>query len=133
MMGEIYSKAAKVVAWLGVGLKSVGNAIKQIRHWDSRHFDGKVLLDVRMELSYLDRLTSSDYWNRLWIIQEYILAKKVELWCGNSTLKAVVIAKLFLALQNFYDPELPLVTRPSGGSSATIQKKTISSSRIITT
>jgi hypothetical protein len=114
MMREIYSKAAKVVAWLGVGPKSVVNAIKQIRHWDSQHFDGKVLLDVKMELSYLDRLTSSDYWNRLWIIQEYILAKEVELWCGHSTLKAVVIAKLFLALQNFYDPEPPLVARASG-------------------
>ena len=39
---------------------------------------------VRRE-SGLAQLCKIEYWERLWVVQEYLLAKSVDMWCGTDS------------------------------------------------
>jgi len=92
-MGMIYSQALRVLAWLGLAdldsrlafqaCKSTvggGRTIKTIVYLSQLQFS-------EAELKAIDSLCSREYWSRLWIIQEVILAKDVLLCCGNQALE----------------------------------------------
>lgn len=40
------------------------------------------------------------YWRRVWIVQEFVIAKKISLWCGGLILDASGFERLYLELQN---------------------------------
>jgi hypothetical protein len=89
-MGEIFSRASLVLAWLG-----------PLEEWSSDYAaleylnEGKWNLDRKHPrqspprdfaasfLSFFDR----PYWSRLWIVQELVLAQKVLFQCGHITLE----------------------------------------------
>jgi hypothetical protein len=47
--------------------------------------------------------TSRMYWTRVWIIQEFVLAQMVELWCGALSAELIVFEDLFDWLEDFDD------------------------------
>jgi hypothetical protein len=70
MMGQIYSAAVGVIAWLGIKFEE---PLKMM-------FDGKVQ-------SWFDKfklISTCDYWSRLWIVQEFILGQNVEVWSATA-------------------------------------------------
>ncbi|KAH7398723.1 heterokaryon incompatibility protein-domain-containing protein, partial [Phaeosphaeria sp. MPI-PUGE-AT-0046c] len=88
-MRDIYSKAARAIVWLGpdIGTDEATEAFdlvtgpNRLLYRDSRR-------DMRWHRSRrqwraLEKLLNRSYWSRVWIIQEFILAKLVELRCGN--------------------------------------------------
>lgn len=91
-MRDIYAKAASVVVWLGTdddtddaadAFSLVNGFHKSFMLQDSHH-------DLRWHRSpkqwrALECLLNRSYWNRFWIIQEFILARKVYIRCGNHT------------------------------------------------
>lgn len=75
-MDMIFSKAAKVIAWLGPAADDSVNAMQALgsMQFSSRHNRA------------IKQLLNRPYWNRAWIIQELAKASKAEVWCGTQML-----------------------------------------------
>jgi Heterokaryon incompatibility protein (HET) len=85
-MGAIYSHANTVCVWLGLSDASSETAFEFLKQ-------EAILKDVRAGMikypshwEDVARLCQRPYWERLWVTQEIILAKKIVVHCGNSTL-----------------------------------------------
>lgn len=74
IMGRIFSSASSVIAWLGSGPQSIRKAISQLEKCD--------IENTELSAGYVQALQASKYWRRIWIIQEYVLAKTVKIQCG---------------------------------------------------
>lgn len=74
-MGLIYSKASKVIAWLGEGTEAQERAMSTLA--DSY---------APFKAAGLKRLLHFEYWRRVWIIQELSKAKSVQLMLAKGSL-----------------------------------------------
>ncbi|OQV06672.1 hypothetical protein CLAIMM_11213 [Cladophialophora immunda] len=104
-MVDIYSRAQRVVAWLGPDSANGSHAMRTLellgsqtlttvdnlviatpeateRHWDNR----TVLPYDRGTWMGIAQLLDRDYFKRLWVIQEIQLNKEVILCCGNGSI-----------------------------------------------
>ena len=102
LMRTIYSKAAAVVIWLGVGDSPINEAIKEIPSILPRldKFDGRLVMNDDKLLSHGLPISSSSVWcgvhillsqfwfTRVWVFQEAVLSKKAYLMCGNHIIDA---------------------------------------------
>lgn len=81
LMGKIYSQEREVLLWLGhvpVGVEQALN--KSPSEWYADQDPALV------ESEYVDgakAFCALGYWTRAWIVQEYVLAKKILIWCGH--------------------------------------------------
>ncbi|KIW00096.1 uncharacterized protein PV09_08282 [Verruconis gallopava] len=73
IMSQIYSKASFVLVWLTPDNTSTSS-------WAER----RSMTDRCEELETTQRILSNEYWTRVWIIQEFILAQDLLLCCGNT-------------------------------------------------
>jgi hypothetical protein len=85
LMGQIYVKATKVVAWAGLAdeaSRTVMAALmsSQDKTPEQKGIDDAIQLGPGILQAFLDR----PYFKRIWIIQEIAKAKSVELWCGDD-------------------------------------------------
>ena len=77
-MGLIYTKAERVIVWLGPSNPEASLAMK----WLGKvHGLGQEDIDIE-GLKAIKSLCFRDYWSRLWIIQEVILAPEIWIQCG---------------------------------------------------
>lgn len=90
MMGEIYSRAQKVLVWLGRSNPLIAELLHDMH---SLKIDENLKLIwkdmddhcwVQREIG-LAQLCKIEYWERLWVVQEYLLAKSVDMWCGTDS------------------------------------------------
>lgn len=100
LMKTIFSNAKRVRVWLGEPTRGSDDALLILEDLGHRipfrdiRLDGKEPNEKHAE--YLDELSKRPWWNRVWVQQEYILAKDVMLQCGyrsvdyNSLLKTGV-------------------------------------------
>ena len=80
-MGSIYSIARTVNVWLGN--EDVGEAIKTLQDYPQAMKDEPPgPLDSIMVAIY--KIVGTQWFTRLWIIQEFVLARKVHFWAGNQ-------------------------------------------------
>lgn len=101
MMGEIYSEARSVVAWLGPADPDSGKAFKLVEHFfnrlvadrlefteDTRAWVSSAVADESDNYSFsaLRKLMQRPWWFRVWIIQEIVMAKDATLLCGDFDL-----------------------------------------------
>ncbi|KAF2833801.1 hypothetical protein CC86DRAFT_365605 [Ophiobolus disseminans] len=86
LMGEIYSRAWRVVAWLDGGLEGALNRLVE---------EADVDVDVEMFIRDLMALCSDEYWRRLWIVQEYVLGQSVSIWAGAARTSSDALPRLF--------------------------------------
>jgi hypothetical protein len=75
-MSNIFSKAVKVIAWLGPAADDSSNAMQVLA---SMQFSSRYNASIA-------QLLRRPYWKRAWIIQELAKASKVEIWCGAQML-----------------------------------------------
>lgn len=101
LMGKIYEKAESVIVWLGMPSPDrmqirAMDFVKEIAAYRKTHPDAMVIKTyVRPELQdrwqTLLRLCSpsdsGSYWNRTWIIQEFLFAQAVEVFAGRHKLE----------------------------------------------
>lgn len=84
LMSKIYSSASRVVVWLGKkehwGLEST---ISTWKHNEKATKGGAIHYSVTRVVSNLLR---RPWWNRVWVVQELVLAKKATIQCGMSTI-----------------------------------------------
>lgn len=85
-MSLIYSKAIRVIIWLGLETEHSHQAIsflKMLRGLPVLEYD---LLDFKAHWESVLGLCQMEYWGRLWIIQEVLLASQIIVCCGTDTM-----------------------------------------------
>lgn len=80
LMRDIYTGAESVIVWLGLSKGSEELAFLLTRYPD--------LLEVDEMSTALAELLQKPYWQRVWVVQEFVLAKSVDIWCGDFRVKA---------------------------------------------
>jgi hypothetical protein len=130
LMSLIYSKAARVLMWLGEDIDKGRDAVELLAHHEreDQTFLHCMKRDPRMDklavdvtdfvfsqkrLPALKTLLQRSYWSRVWIIQEVILANDPIICCGSYAASCVHILNMFKAWEyipsdggSFYDYDL---------------------------
>jgi len=110
-MGLIYSQAISVVVWLGMPDDSSAAALKFFQSTPSnvlRRLGGSEML---AKLSHTEEgvrifgavhsLSKREYWHRLWIVQEFLLASEKIIQCGSYSFPGDRLSGFFIALSNW--------------------------------
>ncbi|KAJ9661933.1 hypothetical protein H2198_001685 [Neophaeococcomyces mojaviensis] len=97
LMGRIYEKAESVIVWLGLPSKdrteiNAINFVEEIGRYRKAHGDTMFTnLYLRPQHQHrwetLLRMCQHPYWQRTWIIQEFLFAPGVELLCGARSMQ----------------------------------------------
>ena len=89
LMGEIYSSADKTRVWLGEenieSVMAIGT-LKLLPMGGFAENFASTETALQAFVTCQADLFQRPWWQRLWILQEYILAKKVDIYCGEMTL-----------------------------------------------
>lgn len=111
IMGQIYSKASEVCAWLGVGTEKSWETMRDLTEidWEANYEKVKSgqdfeLADEQLESAIFEWLELA-YWSRVWIIQEYALSDRAVIQCGPKIISAVTL-----------DPMIDTLIKDPGGS-----------------
>lgn len=88
LMGKIYSKASVVRMWLGIESDHADEAFELIRRCGPmnsmlQEVAARSVINDEAGAKALTRLLRRDYWNRMWVFQEIVLAKKAVVHCGK--------------------------------------------------
>jgi hypothetical protein len=81
MMGEIYSRAERVIVWFGAVSERVENAMEELCNHRSLWGSSKGAGAGSTELYELA------YWSRAWVVQEYVLAREITIWGGTRQMR----------------------------------------------
>lgn len=81
MMRDIYASADRVYVWLGQGDADSEYAFAQIDVIST----GQTLQRPYMFVETLEQLFHRPYWTRMWVIQEFAVARSLIMVCGRST------------------------------------------------
>jgi hypothetical protein len=115
-MGNIYAMAQTVYVWLGQdnvlkreldlidSLKLKEIPYKKMQKLDYGGNPQNLYLKSVVhssELGHLDRLMSNAYWSRLWVVQEFQLARQVRLVCGTGIYRIGRLEQLFYVAFTF--------------------------------
>jgi hypothetical protein len=92
-MRDIYGNASNVIVWLGKGNQ------KQEAFWD--HLHSSDTLDVKSASSFSSEIFRSKWWKRIWVIQELLVARKVEIQYGRHTISWPGFCQLITRLEAF--------------------------------
>ncbi|TGJ76814.1 hypothetical protein E0Z10_g10824 [Xylaria hypoxylon] len=119
LMPKIYSGAQEVAIWLGTESDDSEQALNLLKTIKIVDATGSALIeDVigskkwQPHFTALVTLFERDYWSRLWVVQEVLNAKRVEVYCGASQLPWTVFQK---ACQIFHQHEKALKRQFPGG------------------
>jgi hypothetical protein len=94
LMQDIYTNASSVDVWLGLADQTTSTAFTRFfngpgrfgGNWDAlsnrSHYDFRFFRS-ELEWQVLTALFSKPYWERAWIVQEYVLARNVTIRCGK--------------------------------------------------
>ncbi|CZR64315.1 uncharacterized protein PAC_14213 [Phialocephala subalpina] len=105
-MGTMYNQAEEVIVWLGPEKDESSVAISFIKHTVESRSRGIPLLDLPLDLFSSAEIRGTidlfdrDYWQRVWIIQEVVRARKIIICCGHETLQWKDLAKFFRLARN---------------------------------
>lgn len=82
-MSAIYSQARRVCVWLGLANTCAHSAFQLLKRMEMRDEIKLGIIRYPEEWYDMAQLCQRRYWDRLWIIQEVVLASKIELYCGD--------------------------------------------------
>jgi hypothetical protein len=104
-MGTIFKQAAKVIIWLGDADDASTFAFRFISPSEGHAYiirtdDPATLLEGNHKLKVIEPIFLKDYWRRLWIIQEFLMARDYMLQCGNNTCTRFRLCYFFDAIRH---------------------------------
>ncbi|KAF2683847.1 HET-domain-containing protein [Lentithecium fluviatile CBS 122367] len=105
IMGQIYSRARSVFIWLGKADDTSDIAMEKLRKrkpFEIGKSNFRKIWNVQQAQSIL-ALCERSYWQRMWIIQEVMLAKEVVIGCGSMILSWQKLVQLIKNLQMIVD------------------------------
>lgn len=90
MMGTIYRDAEKVITWLGTGVHE--DTIRLIRdmggcpdqHWDSNRYPSTDPETTSLVIRLYGFLKETEWYQRIWTVQEAVLASSITYVCGSD-------------------------------------------------
>ena len=97
-MGVIYRKASSVIAWLGeasidsdIALNALVTLSKDVHFsqspiWSSQAADRHGADWVKEPVNAIDNLFKRPWWNRIWCVQEIVLAQNAVIVCGRRSI-----------------------------------------------
>ena len=99
MMAYIYANAERVLVWLGPEYRDSGQAIQALARGEKYWQAERRLLNVwgKPTGDKIASLCSRQYWTRLWIFQELMLAKEIIVLCGGMQLQWRDLEQFLLA------------------------------------
>ena len=122
-MGDIYAKAFRVLIWLGEAEADTGLAFSYLHRWSDvgREIIGKGEKNIMLRPSELfqqldpmlfDRsvckafrhLFKRPWWQRIWVIQEVLLAKDARLLCGEQQCAWVTYLMASMTVKSLLHP-----------------------------
>ncbi|KAI4922809.1 hypothetical protein J4E90_001244 [Alternaria incomplexa] len=84
-MGQIYSGAVSVAIWIGPEYEESALALQLLQRVAENSIDPQYIKSIRNPDSLaLLNLFKRDYWKRLWVVQEVLLADNKVVHCGSS-------------------------------------------------
>jgi len=107
MMREIYTQAYCVWIWLGeaddatssdVAMQYLGTRVA----FNGKDINPKKLWNAPKAKAVLG-LCEKEYWRRIWIVQEVLLAKEVQIMCGHHCIQWTKLQQLLADLQAISD------------------------------
>jgi hypothetical protein len=100
-MGAIFSNAVQVLVWLGNGADGTEKAVEHAADCANIRFSPKfdpwklnLQAYEKTQLQAFQKIVSNQYWTRLWIIQEFLLARTVVLMSGAGRLSGTDFREL---------------------------------------
>lgn len=87
LMRDVYTGAQSVIVWLGLQQGSEELAFMLARHPD--------LLRIEEFHTALADVLNKPYWSRVWVVQEFVLAQSVEIWCGDLQVDAATVESIW--------------------------------------
>jgi Heterokaryon incompatibility protein (HET) len=97
-MALIYRQAQRVVIWLGTeksNSRMALNFLRELMDMPMFVYGHDTSPNSRAKWAALAALCSREYWNRLWIIQEVILAADITIYCGTDQLEWVTFSSIW--------------------------------------
>ena len=82
LMRSIYQRAREVITWVGMedeGSAKVFDLIERLSRGDSR----STTKTDPPPFDHLSLFLQREYWRRVWVIQETVLAREVTIHCGQ--------------------------------------------------
>lgn len=107
-MGEIFSKAKSVIAWLGESGPSIKIAV------DAMNLTAPGCVPEvgwHAVVGGVKELMQKEYWTRMWIVQEFVLAGRKEFWCGELSLEEEAWEWLLWDIGDYKDFEYSEILR----------------------
>ena len=93
-MGHIYNAAVEVLVWLGIGEPAHAHALECLEHdsffmnilesRDVAKVDPQTAASIYCFQESLTQLCEDEYWGRVWIVQEILLAKQLQVVYGYT-------------------------------------------------
>jgi hypothetical protein len=117
LMLRIYVAASRVAVWMGPDGDDSGLLIPHIYKMSALIREGKFLDVVRSytDVGFLQRMSNAfqafckrEYWTRLWIIQEFAVARELDILCGGSSISDVDLRE-FLVFFNQLHQYFPII------------------------
>ena len=101
-MKEIYENASQVLVWLGPEADDSARAFKALKRKPSleeqEDSDYMESLDWEEDWQGLLKLCLREYWSRVWIVQEVLLARDINIYCGNDSMSWDALGEFFESL-----------------------------------
>jgi hypothetical protein len=97
LMGQIYTHASSVLIWLGAskgGLKKSLDTLETLQLNPAERFDSRM-----RNVGELMPFAYNQYWSRAWIVQECVLARKLQIRCGSRKTRERCLRKLYAYLK----------------------------------
>jgi hypothetical protein len=79
LMGEIFRLADEVLIWLGHSVK-----LQPLKKWLQSSHDSIYAVDAELSVS---ALAAHPYWNRLWVTQEILQGRAIQIIAGDCSIK----------------------------------------------
>jgi hypothetical protein len=117
IMGQICRQAAMVIAWLGLGYdealnlipNAAGDLIAELisdTNINNSHLGMmRAIVERSALISCFNTISKSDYWSRLWIVQEYVVNPILRIGSGRASLDIDAVFQRFestLSLERFW-------------------------------
>lgn len=99
----IYSQAEQVVAWLGKATHSSREVVECIRGSLAKFYGDSLNLIQKTDdlYSLIEQLGKLTYWERIWVVPEFIVAKSLCLQWGSETFHADQLSSKYEWMDNY--------------------------------
>jgi hypothetical protein len=87
LMRDLYTGAESVIVWLGLATGTEDLAFMLARRPNLFRIE-----DFHVALT---DVLNKPYWGRVWVVQEFVLAQRVDIWCGDLSVDAAIVENIW--------------------------------------